>query len=213
MQGPTQGVPTSHEDYVHDVAFDWYGRRIATCSSDQTIKIWMQSPGGAWQKQAEWKAHHGNVWRVTFAHPEFGQILASCSFDKNVLIWEEQEGVDGAGRVVSKWLQRAQLSDARASVNEIKFAPRHMGLKIAAGSADGRVRVYEATDATSLAHWEFTDEFHAETGDGGVSCLAWTTSPFDTAMMVVGGGSGVAKVRVSREERLRVSGKVPAGLI
>jgi len=29
-----------HDDFVHDVQFDHYGRRIATCSSDQSIKIW-----------------------------------------------------------------------------------------------------------------------------------------------------------------------------
>ena len=29
-----------HDDFVHDVQFDHYGRRIATCSSDQNIKIW-----------------------------------------------------------------------------------------------------------------------------------------------------------------------------
>ena len=29
-----------HDDFVHDVQFDHYGRRIATCSSDQMIKIW-----------------------------------------------------------------------------------------------------------------------------------------------------------------------------
>ena len=29
-----------HDDFVHDVQFDHYGRRIATCSSDQNIKVW-----------------------------------------------------------------------------------------------------------------------------------------------------------------------------
>ena len=29
-----------HDDFVHDVQFDFHGRRIATCSSDQNIKIW-----------------------------------------------------------------------------------------------------------------------------------------------------------------------------
>lgn len=188
-------ISTGHDDFVHDVAYDYYGRRIATCSSDRKIKVWMQGADGAWHRQAEWSAHDAAVWRVTFAHPEFGQIIASCSFDRNVFIWEEQEAPDSRGRIVSQWNKRAQLSDARDSVNEIKFAPRHLGLKIAAGSADGHVRVYEATDATSLAHWEFTDEFEAEPSSrGGVACLAWTTSSFDTAMMIVGGGSGMAKI-------------------
>lgn len=32
------------------------------------------------------------MWKLAWAHPEFGQILASCSFDKTVIIWEEAEG-------------------------------------------------------------------------------------------------------------------------
>lgn len=180
----------------HDVAYSLTGNRIATCDSRRRITVYIRGADGSWQRQSQFSAHLGPVWRVTWAHPEFGAIIASCSFDRNVLIWEEQEGVDDKGRIVSRWHQRAQLSDARDSVNEIKFAPRHMGLKIAAGSADGHVRVYEATDATSLAHWDFHEEFEAEpAASGGVACLAWTTSPFDTAMMVVGGGSGMAKVR------------------
>lgn len=32
------------------------------------------------------------MWRVTWAHPEFGQVLATCSFDRTVAIWEEHGG-------------------------------------------------------------------------------------------------------------------------
>ena len=106
--------------------------------------------------QVSWKAHLGPVWRVSWAHPEFGQLLASCSLDRNVNVWEEQENVDRTGRVVSRWHKRAQLGDALDSVNDVRFAPRHLGLKVAAGSSDGLVRVYEAVDVMNLAHWEFT---------------------------------------------------------
>ena len=36
------------------------------------------------------QTHSGSVWRVTWAHPEFGQVLATCSFDRTVGVWEEQ---------------------------------------------------------------------------------------------------------------------------
>ena len=36
------------------------------------------------------QAHSGSIWRVSWAHPEFGQVLATCSFDRTVIIWEEQ---------------------------------------------------------------------------------------------------------------------------
>lgn len=35
------------------------------------------------------QTHSGSVWKVTWAHPEFGQIIATCSFDRTVAVWEE----------------------------------------------------------------------------------------------------------------------------
>ena len=33
-------IPSEHKDLIHDVSFDFYGRRMATCSSDQSVKVW-----------------------------------------------------------------------------------------------------------------------------------------------------------------------------
>jgi WD40 repeat protein len=30
---------TGHGDMVHDASFDYYGKRLATCSSDRSIKV------------------------------------------------------------------------------------------------------------------------------------------------------------------------------
>lgn len=30
---------STHDDMIHDAVLDYYGRRLATCSSDKTIKI------------------------------------------------------------------------------------------------------------------------------------------------------------------------------
>lgn len=32
-------INTEHKDLIHDVAFDFYGHRMATCSSDQNVKV------------------------------------------------------------------------------------------------------------------------------------------------------------------------------
>ena len=62
----------------------------ATCSSDQHVKIWDRDPStNTWKNSASWKSHSGSVWKVTWAHPEFGQIVATCSFDRTAVIWEE----------------------------------------------------------------------------------------------------------------------------
>ena len=33
-------IDTQHTDIVHDAQLDYYGRRLATCSSDRVIKIY-----------------------------------------------------------------------------------------------------------------------------------------------------------------------------
>lgn len=34
-----QEINAEHKDLIHDVAYDYYGRRMATCSSDQYVKV------------------------------------------------------------------------------------------------------------------------------------------------------------------------------
>jgi WD40 repeat protein len=52
-----------------------------------------------------------------------------------------------------RWLKKSQLSESKRAVNDVKFAPRNFGLKIATASADGFVRIYEASDVFSLGYW------------------------------------------------------------
>ncbi|XP_025786967.1 nucleoporin SEH1 [Puma concolor] len=87
-----RSIAADHKDLIHDVSFDFHGRRMATCSSDQSVKVWDKSENGDWHCTASWKTHSGSVWRVTWAHPEFGQVLASCSFDRTAAVWEEIVG-------------------------------------------------------------------------------------------------------------------------
>lgn len=90
-------IPCQHKDLVHDVAYDHFGHRLATASSDQTVKVWDFDPAtNKWSCSASWKSHFGSVWKVTWAHPEFGQVIATCSFDRTAAIWEEIPGSDQA---------------------------------------------------------------------------------------------------------------------
>ena len=93
----TSSAPSGHGDFVHDVAYDFYGSRLASCSSDRTIKVWAKDEdvggsGSRWKEQCVWEAHRGPVWKLAWAHPQFGHLIASASFDRTVGIWEEQEG-------------------------------------------------------------------------------------------------------------------------
>lgn len=81
---------SGHLDQVHDAQLDYYGRRLATCSSDKTIKIF-EVVGEQHTHLADLKGHEGPVWQVCWAHPKFGSLLASCSFDHRVIVWKEAQ--------------------------------------------------------------------------------------------------------------------------
>jgi nucleoporin SEH1 len=53
-------VELNHKDLVHDISYDFYGTRMATCSSDQRIKVFDQKnveadDPGSWAMSDEWK--------------------------------------------------------------------------------------------------------------------------------------------------------------
>lgn len=181
-------IDTEHGDLLHDVAYDYYGKRLATCSSDMRVQVWdlaplSQEPGRTreqWTKTAEWQAHKGPVWKVTWAHPEFGQVIASASFDYSVNIWEESE----KGK---PWVQRCALVDHKEAVVDVAFAPKHLGLQVATCSNDGLIRIYQAIDVMNLEHWPLMDQF--EVG-GKCSCIAWNLSRFEPPTIAAGSKQG-----------------------
>jgi len=157
-------------------------------------------PPGGWEQTATWQAHEGSVWKVDWAHPEFGQILVSCGDDSTAQIWEEQAGSTSANR----WVKKASLTDARKPVNAVALAPRHLGLRLATGGADGIVRVYEAVDVLNLESWPLSQRFDADVGsEVGVTSLSWCGARFDPPSLVVGGSSGAVKVWTFSETERR----------
>ncbi len=82
---------TGHSDLIHDCAFDFYGKRVATCSSDRLIKVYEAGEGGEAEgvPSATLKGHDGPVFQVAWAHPQFGTLLASCGYDKRVIVFRE----------------------------------------------------------------------------------------------------------------------------
>ncbi len=126
-------VDTQHEDLVHDAKLDYYGCKLATASSDRTVKIFNVS-GSSHVLSATLHGHEGPVWQVSWAHPSFGVVLASCSFDGSVLIHRETRP--------HEWtLFYAARQIHESSVNCVAFAPHEFGLMLASASSDGKVSV------------------------------------------------------------------------
>jgi len=168
-------LETQHEDMIHDAQLDYYGKRLATCSSDRKIKIFSVEGDDPQSHRltAELKGHEGPVWQVCWAHPKFGSILASCSYDRKVIIWKEGQ---------TQW-EKVYDSDTfhSSSVNSIAWAPNECGLSLAAASSDGSVSVIHYQET---AGWRVSEK---QDGAHNMGCNSVTWAPFGASGAHLGG--------------------------
>jgi len=186
--------PIEPDEVIHDIAYDYYGMRLATCSSlngQGHIKVWDVSPP---RLSAHWEAHGVQIVKAVWAHPEFGQIIASCS-PANVIIWEETDR-ETTGEKLREWQKMIDLVPDLHSyhVSDIKFAPRPLGLRLAIclrspNGHEGKVRIYEATDIMNLGGWSLAEEFDDQ--KSGVTCASWNPTPYPRAMIAIGGEEAI----------------------
>ncbi|KAL8929838.1 MAG: hypothetical protein Q9208_000982 [Pyrenodesmia sp. 3 TL-2023] len=131
---------SGHDDMIHDAVLDYYGRRLATCSSDKTIKVF-EIEGENHKLTETLRGHESAVWCVSWAHPKYGNILASSSYDGKVFIWREQNG---------QWAKVADFNLHQASVNIVSWSPHESGCLLACASSDGQVSVLEFNEGNWL---------------------------------------------------------------
>jgi protein transport protein SEC13 len=150
-------IETSHEDMIHDAQLDYYGKRLATCSSDRTIKVFdVQDPS----KVQVLRGHDGPIWQVGWAHPRFGSILASCSYDQAVFVWREHN---------SEWQKVKDHRIHKASVNAIEW--KNNELILACASSDGKISILESKDD---ATW---DSSLITAHNIGANSISWAPIP------------------------------------
>ncbi|KAJ1449530.1 WD40-repeat-containing domain protein [Pelagophyceae sp. CCMP2097] len=136
-------LDTKHADRIHDVKWDYYSKRLATASSDRTVKVW-DVDGETQTLAATLTGHDGPVWEVAWAHPSWGVVLATCSYDGAVLVFRETSP-RGEWAVVHHWKAAVDA----ASVNSIEWAPyEHGSLMLACASSDGHVTILAHSAAT-----------------------------------------------------------------
>ena len=174
-----------HGDFVHDVSFDYQGKRLATCSSDHVVRLWRRGGGGG--GEGEWApdavlegGHRGPVTRVAWAHPDFGAVVASASLDRTVAVWEEWAAAAAAtatSPTTSTWRKVATLGGIQSDVTGVAFAPKHCGLRLAVCSADDWVRIFSASES----NWTLSESFRLS--DASSAALpAPASGPSSTAL-------------------------------
>uniref|UniRef100_A0A7S0YNX3 Protein transport protein SEC13 n=1 Tax=Polytomella parva TaxID=51329 RepID=A0A7S0YNX3_9CHLO len=175
---------SGHQDMVHDAQFDYYGRRLATCSSDRTIKVF-DVVGSESVHLADLKGHEGPVWQVCWAHPKYGSVLASCSFDHRVIVWKESpENTWSQVYITPKKLHVS-------SINSICWAPHELGLILACGSSDGAISILEYKDG----NWDSHKIPNAHRV--GCTSVSWAPSYASSALLSGAAPSAPAKRLVS----------------
>ncbi|KAK2184986.1 hypothetical protein NP493_248g01029 [Ridgeia piscesae] len=167
---------------IHDAQMDYYGTKLATCSSDRSLKIFdVQS--GQQTLLADLRGHEGPVWQVAWSHPIYNSLLASCGYDRRVIIWKETNGI---------WSKLHECSNHDSSVNSICWAPHEFGLMLACGSSDGSISIVSSTcDGT----WEMKKINNAHTI--GCNAVSWGPAIHPGALLEPSGGHKTVKKFVS----------------
>lgn len=161
----------------HDAVLDYYGRRLATCSSDRTIKIF-ELEGDSQRLLETLKGHEGAVWCVSWAHPKYGNILASAGYDGKVIIWREgpsapsaaaghQQPSASSSSLSGSWSRIYDFALHKASVNTVAWSPHEAGCLLACASSDGCVSVLEFK------------ENHHSASSAPLSSSSSSSSPFE----------------------------------
>ncbi|CAH1784700.1 unnamed protein product [Owenia fusiformis] len=167
-------IDTGHEDMIHDAQMDYYGVKLATCSSDRSVKIF-DVRNGQQTFVTALTGHEGPVWQLAWAHPMFGNLLASCSYDRKVIIWKETNG---------KWDKLHEHSNHDSSVNSVSWAPHEFGLMLACGSSDGSISVISTTGDGA---WDYKKIPDAHTI--GCNAVSWAPAINPGALLDQSGGS------------------------
>lgn len=112
-------ISAGHKDLIHDVSYDYHGRRMATCSSDQSVKVWDLGDDGEWKCTANWKVFYGFVYDyfngflrlIIFLKNSRTTLVSSRSHSQLWAVrrleqpwWKSFQGPTGTYRIVDKIL-------------------------------------------------------------------------------------------------------------
>eukprot|EP01035_Chromulina_nebulosa_P016980 gene16980-22477_t len=191
MSTTLASIDTQHGDMIHDVQYDYYAKRLATCSSDRTIKIF-DINGDSYHLSYTLSAHEGPVWQIAWAHPRFGIIIASCSYDVNSIAWAPHEyglilacaSSDGKVSTLEckegSWISKHFQNDSLGT-NAVSWAPygalgsvgsdgSHYRLLVT-GSCDNVVRIWKYSEVNDT--WEKESKVGLSPHTDWVRDVAW----------------------------------------
>ncbi|MDA1055848.1 MAG: protein kinase [Planctomycetota bacterium] len=129
-----------HTNWVSSVAFSPDGKRLASASGDQTVKVWDVTGG---QKTLTLTGHSSFVYCVAFS-PD-GKWLASASRDKTIKVWD---ATSGQKALTLRGHTNGVRTLGPSGVLSVAFSPD--GKRLASASQDRTVKVWDATSGQEM---------------------------------------------------------------
>lgn len=71
-------------------------------------------------------------------------------------MWEEKikRKPGSSHELIREWIKVASLEVTNDKIQDIKFGPEHVGLKILVLYKNGKIQIFEAKNVTNLQKWE-----------------------------------------------------------
>jgi WD40 repeat protein/S1-C subfamily serine protease len=132
-----------HTKRINNVVFSPNGRRLATASSDGTIKLWNASSG---KETGTLEAHRTGVVGLAFSND--GRLLASTGYDGTVRLWD----VVKEKEITKLTLSNQSIVPNQGLVTDVVFSKN--GQRLAAVTQDGMLRVWDVSKLLEIAKWK-----------------------------------------------------------
>jgi protein transport protein SEC13 len=162
---PPPAAETCTNTIQHDAVLDYYGRRLATCSSDALIQIFEVEGDSHKLTETLRGPHDSAIFSLTWAHPKHGTILASSSYTGRVALHREQPA--------GTWTQIGDFALHSASVNSVSWAPHDAGCVLACASSDGNVSVLEFKDTGAVGGSIAPEQAMIRAHELGCNAISW----------------------------------------
>jgi len=175
---PQVATLEGHHDAIISVAFSPDGKRLATGSLDNTVRIWDLELG---KELVILVGHTDAISSVAFSPS--GKRLASGSFDKTAKIWDlESPQLSGLGGK-----ELTTLEGHSSSVISVAFSPD--GKRLATGSGDNTAKIWDLDSPVELCQFNLLI-----TLDGHFATVWSVAFSPDGKKLATGSGDNTAKI-------------------
>nr|ACU17828.1 unknown [Glycine max] len=160
-------------------SWNYSGTRLAAGSADGTLSIFdSREPPSSSSLRSTFKSRvlEGNIVKIVWIPPEYGDAVACISADGIVSLWEEVAEDSQS----LQWKMCKSFGNSSSKVLDVQFGISLASLKMVAAYSDGNVRVFELSDPLELRNWQLQAEFQnvieSVSSFGKASCLSASIS-------------------------------------